>query len=154
MTNRHHREVRPEVEGLEDRQLLAVGTATLVGRTLRIDGTAEADNVRVVERGNRIRVILTDTATGQVVVQEFREGRVKGIEFRGGEGNDIFVNRADKRVIAFGDGGDDQIDVGEKRSIVTGGAGADTIRFEDDDTIVTDQGPTDILIEDGDEDED
>ena len=86
--NQQHREVRPQVERLEERSLLAVGTATLVGKTLVIQGPtnggdgegdgASAINVRVVEKGNKVRVIFTDAdaANAQTIV-EFKESRVK-----------------------------------------------------------------------------
>jgi hypothetical protein len=123
------------VERLEDRSLLAVGTATLVGKTLVIQGRPTAGwgwwrrraspiNVRVVEKGNKIRVIFTDVAAANAqTIVEFKESRVKTIDFRGTTGDDVFINRSDARVIANGDAGNDLIDTGDEDATVTGGAG-------------------------------
>jgi hypothetical protein len=155
MTNRLHREVRPELERLEDRTTPAVGTATLVGKTLVIEGPANGDdgdggaspiNVRVVEKGNKVRVIFTDVAAANAqTIVEFKESRVKTIDFRGTTGDDVFINRSDARVIANGDAGNDLIDTGDEEATVTGGAGADRIISEDDDTEVTDASAEDII---------
>jgi hypothetical protein len=154
MTNRLHREVRPELERLEDRTTPAVGTATLVGKTLVIEGPANGDdgggaspiNVRVVERGNKIRVIFTDVAAANAqTFVEFKESRVKTIDFRGTDGDDVFINRSDARVIANGGAGNDLIDTGDEDATVTGGAGADRIVSDDDDTEVTDASAEDII---------
>lgn len=155
MTNQRHREVRPEVERLEERSLLAVGTAMLVGKTLVIQGPANGGdgdgaspiNVRVVEKGNKVRVIFTDPAAANAqTIVEFKESRVKTIDFRGTTGDDVFINRSDARVIANGDAGNDLIDTGDEDATVTGGAGADRIISEDDDTEVTDASAEDIIL--------
>jgi Ca2+-binding RTX toxin-like protein len=131
------RRVRPEVESLEDRALLAVTPGTTVavelqGKTLQITGTDQADTVRVFARGSKVVVEVTPPAgsTGAVETKEFIRGHVKTINFDGFGGDDVFINDLNYSsvlTIANGGEGNDQLEGGEGRNILSGGAGDDKL---------------------------
>jgi len=83
---RQRQSKRLSVESLEARQLLAVAPMHLIGGTLTIDGSGEADHVEVRQIGSEIRAELNGETW------DFSSSRVDRIVFNGGDGNDYFRN--------------------------------------------------------------
>lgn len=114
----------------------AIAPARLRGRTLKINGSDQADVILVglSESGNQLEVTLNDRA-----VQVFNVGDVKRIKIYGRGGND-FISIAPevtiKAKIKGGDGddvinsggGSDRIFGGRGNDLIRGGAGRDKIR--------------------------
>ena len=109
------------VESLEARQLLAVSPVHLIGGTLMIDGSLEADHVEVREIGGEIRAELNGET------YDFASSRVDRIVFNGGDGNDDFRNHTDTRCTVNGGNGADLIYGGNGNDVLMGGAGDDRI---------------------------
>jgi uncharacterized protein YkwD len=83
--------IRPEVERLEDRQLLASHIALQsVPGWVMVNGTSANDRLVVASQGNKIRVTLSG---GFQEARVFRRRMVTGVLFDGNGGNDQLINR-------------------------------------------------------------
>jgi uncharacterized protein YkwD len=143
---------RPEVEGLEERSLMASHlTANLSGGVLRIEGTNQNDQILVRQDNNRISVSYTDIKVGSGYQASVAASSVKRIEVRGlagddrisldsenrggqalhvptyvwgGDGNDVIRGSVgDDRL--YGGNGDDRLYGGNGNDRLDGGAGND-----------------------------
>jgi len=109
------------VESLESRQLMAVSPVNLIGGTLMIDGSLDADHAVVREIGSDIRAELNGETW------DFSSSRVDRIVFDGGDGNDYFRNDTDIRCTVNGGNGADLIYGGDGNDVLMGGSGDDRI---------------------------
>ncbi len=109
------------VESLEARQLLAVSPVNLVGGTLTIDGSVEADHAEVREIGSDVRAELNGETW------DFSGLRVDRIVFSGSDDNDYFRNDTDIRCTVYAGNGDDRIYGGAGNDVINGGRGNDRI---------------------------
>jgi hypothetical protein len=90
------------VENLEERSLLAAGTASVVGRTLVLQGTPDADFVSVFEKHDQIQVFWGSATGGLQGSQTLREHDVRRIVFNGNGGSDTLFNGTEFRVTTTG----------------------------------------------------
>ena len=124
--------VRPQLESLEDRQLLTA-TATLSTHILTIQGTPQADRV-FVQKDSGLH--FPGTPAPQVWVRVYDHGKLIGkyapsqvskIVFHGGAGDDYFDNRTNINCKAYGEAGNDTLMGGGGRDILYGGYGSDKL---------------------------
>jgi Ca2+-binding RTX toxin-like protein len=129
------RRARPQVELLEDRQLLA-GSVALNPATgiLTVRGSSAADRAVVSAAGGLVTVSLSGGAHGS---GQYAAAQVRGIVFVGNSGNDRFVNNSAIACWAFGGagrdffqggGGNDYLDGAANDDTLVGGAGDDVLR--------------------------
>src|SRR5262245_8395109 len=97
--NKRDRFYRPQLEALEDRDLLAASVLLQSG-ILNIRGTNQADTVVVSTSGSAVRVHLVN---GTVLDRVFTASQVNRIFFRGFRGDDVFINDTAIPSTAFGD---------------------------------------------------
>jgi Ca2+-binding RTX toxin-like protein len=135
---------RPRLDRLEDR---CTPTATLVGTTLTIAGTAGNDNVLV----SRLRVAGVDTIRVREVAgttttrTDFAASSVTAIDFDGAAGNDRLVSLVSLATTADGGegndflstaGGADTLNGGPGNDALHGGRGGDTINGDDGNDVL------------------
>lgn len=121
---------RPEVEALEDRDLLSVSISfSKQTGVLSLNGSDRADRndyatVRV--QGNKVVATIIEKAlNGKVKDREVKKVKlalVKQIGFDGNAGDDTFANRTAIASLAYGNAGND---------VLEGGTGMDTLLGED-----------------------
>ncbi len=148
------RELRPRVEVLESRCLLA---SSLAAGTLTIDGTTKANLIDVSQAGGRIVVLIDGANTDPANPNGYVEGDVQAIVIRGLKGHDTIQIAAaiNKPATISGDQGNDTISSGSGDDTIIGNAGHDSISGGDgddatdggagNDTIAGDAGD-DILL--------
>jgi hypothetical protein len=122
MPRNHNPSFRPRLEHLEDREVPAV-TAVLNGGILLLQGTPQADFVRVSVTNN----LLLVTQAGISPLRVFNRANVSQILFFGGGGNDVFVNDSPVPSMAFGGPGNDLLVSLASQSQMVGGRGNDLI---------------------------
>src|SRR6266581_420307 len=102
---------RLELEPLEDRQMLAAH-ATLTGAgVLQIDGTPQADTVRVYQQG--LQVVVQSSSAGDRAgtngTTRWDLAKVRGLLFHGGDGNDNFKDDTAIACTLYGGNGNDTL---------------------------------------------
>lgn len=116
-------------ESLEARNLMAVASVSLSNRVLKINMDDLGGDVRVYTQGAKIMV--KDNAPNGFYLTApqwpFNKSAVGKIEFRGGDGNDVFDNDAFVPVEAWGNDGNDSLNGGNAADILRGGEGNDTL---------------------------
>lgn len=116
------------VESLEDRRMMAVTSAVLTSGTLRIQTDNRSSDVHTYKSGTQLVVVDNAPGATYLTPPTWRfSGTVNRIEFRGGSGDDTFVNDAYIPVTAYGNGGDDYLEGGNRNDILYGGDGDDTL---------------------------
>jgi Ca2+-binding RTX toxin-like protein len=121
--SRRDRFYRPQLEALEDRELLAASVFLRSG-ILTIRGTNGADTVLVTPSGSSVRVRV---ANGAVIDRVFAASQVNRISFRGFRGDDVFINNTAIPSVAFGDQGNDLLQGGAGIDNLFGGSGNDQL---------------------------
>lgn len=112
------------LEPLENRNLMSVSSLSLSGSTLYINSNSSATNATVHLSGSNL--VVSDLGTGQN--WSYASSSVGMVEFRGGAGNDRFVNNAFSLPIrAFGYGGSDYLEGYNGNDYFDGGDGNDTL---------------------------
>lgn len=112
-----------QVERLESRDTPAV--ITLTGGLVTITGTADADHVRVAREDHRIVVTMSSATVNEEA--SFDRGKVAGIRFNGGDGDDVFLNDTARPSTAVGGAGDDYLEGGPGKDRLYGEWGDDTL---------------------------
>ena len=151
---------RLTIEKMEDRIVLATGTASIVNGELQVCGTGANDTIIVAELQNNFWVSATFMQSPQL----FAKTEVNSIRVTGADGNDTIVatslqstatlegNAGDDRIfgsfvadeifggpgidLIFANGGDDSIFAGSGNDRVFAGAGNDTISGGDGDDLI------------------
>jgi hypothetical protein len=114
-------------ENLEARQLMAIASFAWDASKLIINADHNHTNVEVTEVANHYRV--TDKSLAIQKTWNFNKVSVSTIEFRGGHGNDRFVNYARwLPVRAFGGNGNDFLQGGDANDFLDGGNGNDILK--------------------------
>jgi hypothetical protein len=114
-----------QVESLEKRQMMAVASLQFVGTRLVVTADDFATNVRVEQTDSKINI--RDISTNRQ--WDYPVSRVGQVEFRGGNGNDTFINFArNLPVRAFGGRGNDYLEGYQGNDVLVGGQGDDEIR--------------------------
>ena len=112
------------MEGLERREMFAVSSLTFNGNTLIVQSDNNATNVTVSQNGSNYRI--TDSSTNRS--WDFASSVVGKVEFRGGAGNDRFVNNVQYlSTRAFGNAGNDYLEGYNAEDWFVGGTGNDTL---------------------------
>ncbi len=93
----------------------------VVGNTIRLNGTFEDDSFTVRQLGTQI---IVDSNYGQFSAPLQSS---MNIEFNGGAGDDLFINRTSIRSTANGGEGNDQLHGGSGVDVLQGGGGNDRI---------------------------
>jgi hypothetical protein len=122
MPRNHNPSFRPRLERLEDREVPAV-TAVLNGGILLLQGTPQADFVRITVTNN----LLLVNQIGIPPLRVFNRANVGEILFFGGGGNDVFINDSFVRAVAVGGTGNDLLVSLASQSQMVGGPGNDLI---------------------------
>jgi hypothetical protein len=115
---------RLRLEGLERREMYSVASLVFSGQTLVVSANNRATSVAVSKLGSSIRIheVGTDQAWN------YPATKVRDVEFRGGAGNDRFVNHvATMPVIAIGGGGNDYLQGSSAVDQLFGGDGSDRL---------------------------
>ena len=125
------RRVRPRLEWLEDRLALAGDfSVMLVGGTLRIEGSDNADDIRVYDNPDdgMLWVEIREVPGGTLRVSaRFDPSEVEGVAVLAKGGNDLVHCRLNShRVVISGGDGNDEIHA-LAQALVFGGNGNDTI---------------------------
>lgn len=120
-----HRGRTFHMEGLERREMFAVGALYFTaGGVLHIDSTNTATSVTVSHVGSTYRI--TDNNTNKTY--DYAEGIVKSVDFKGGSGNDTFINNVySLPVHAVGNDGNDHLEGYNGSDTLEGGNGNDTL---------------------------
>ncbi len=121
---RNHRQRRAAMqiptEGLESRLLLS---ATLDAGTLTVDGTDEADRIRIFNQDDNLVVVVNGERS------EFAAADVERIEVNAGDGNDrVALLGVDQDATIEGGAGNDRIIGGNGNDVINGGDGRDRIQ--------------------------
>ena len=129
------RSCRPELEALEDRQLMACTVTRLAWdpSIIQIVGTNRGDSVDVSVSGTQ--VVVRHLTPGTLLVPGdllpsyayFDRATVSRVYFEGRAGNDSFTNRTTLFTQAYGDDGNDTLQAGSSDSALDGGNGADLL---------------------------
>jgi Ca2+-binding RTX toxin-like protein len=100
----------------------------LSGGILKVYGSSYADVITVTQHGNTISVLG----------KSFLASSVKGIEIRGGSGNDVITvsELITKPTCLFGDSGSDTIYGGGGSDVIYGGAGNDKLYGRGGDDVI------------------
>jgi hypothetical protein len=112
------------VEALEQRQMYSVATIRFSGSTVVVTADALATSVAVsaAESSVRIQEVGTDR------LWSYPAAKVGSVEFRGGAGNDRFINNiADLPIVALGGGGNDYLKGYDAADELFGGDGNDVL---------------------------
>lgn len=118
------RTFHPLVESLEHRTLLASQlNASLVGSTLKIEGTENPDQIIVRQSNGRIAVDGLQIAVGTSRVASVAASQVAKIEIRSLGGNDVISLAHGSEAIRI----PSMIDAGAGDDVVWGGEGADVV---------------------------
>lgn len=122
------------VESLEGRRLMAADTPRFEGSRLIVTTDHAHTSVEVRPVGSEISV--RDLSTGRS--WNFAASTVGSVEFRGGNGNDRFVNYVRTLPVrAFGNGGNDYLEGYQAADHLDGGSGNDTlVGYGGNDTLV------------------
>jgi len=126
------RRVRPQLEALEDRQLLATNiTFNAASGVFSIHGSSLNDAASVrTQQGQVIADVRTVDSAGNVTTSKtvsVDASRVTQIVFYGYNGNDRFTNGTSMAALVHGGNGDDVICGGCGRDAAYGEAGNDTL---------------------------
>lgn len=114
----------PGLEQLEERACMSVASLTLNGHTLVLQANGSATNVELRASGNNIQVV--DISANQTYT--YASSAVNLVEFRGGVGNDRFVDLVSGLAVrGLGNGGNDFLQGGSGADYLDGGAGNDTL---------------------------
>lgn len=113
-------QARPEVEGLEDRQMMAANL--LPSGHLVINGT-NGNDVAVVQQINPFVVRVTDNGVNKF----FLKSAIKQVDFYGWNGNDYFRNDTNISSYARGGNGNDILIGGSNRDWLFGEHGRDRL---------------------------
>jgi hypothetical protein len=112
------------VEGLERREMYSVSSLSFSGNTLVVKTNNSATSVAVSKLGSNIRIDEVGTNHSW----NYPASKVGSVEFRGGAGNDRFVNDvANVSVIAVGGGGNDYLKGASAIDQLFGGDGDDIL---------------------------
>jgi hypothetical protein len=110
------------IEGLEKREMFAISSVSMLGSTLVVNSDDVATSAEVRQVGSDIRI--TDLGTGR----SWTRSNVGSVEFRGGNGNDRFVNYVPNLPVrALGGAGHDYLEGYNGADTFFGGAGNDTL---------------------------
>jgi Ca2+-binding RTX toxin-like protein len=135
------RRTQPTLETLEDRSLLAVGSAGLSGGVLTVYASEMADRVTISSPPSVWTSYLDVKIenTGSPLLFTYRMSDVSRVVVHGGSGNDVIQNLTSRYMIAFGGSGDDALyggagwdDLygGDGNDYLTAGAGVDLLYGE------------------------
>lgn len=119
--------IRLQVTQLEDRLTPARALPRIMLDStglLSIVGSARSDIVRVWRDGSQVVVTQSGRRGGE---QRFQAAGVRRIEFRGGAGNDAFVNETALASTLDGGAGRDTLRGGAAADVLLGGAGNDIL---------------------------
>lgn len=128
--------IRPQLEILEDRALLAVTvTATLSGAVLTVEGTSGSDSIAFWQSNSRISIAGLSILVGGSPAASVASSVVTRIVVNAGAGNDsVWLNqdkygaqRITQPAQIDGGNGNDYLAGGWGNDSITGGAGNDTI---------------------------
>jgi Ca2+-binding RTX toxin-like protein len=122
------RQVRPSMESLEKRELLAGNIFLNSTGLLTIDGTMLADKVDVQIVNNMVKVTMSQPGQNlPVTTASFAMSKVTHIVFHGFDGDDVFTNWTKIDSDAFGGKGNDVLRGGSGRDRLFGEDGADKL---------------------------
>lgn len=105
------RQTRLSVESLSERIVPATGILRNSLGIVTIEGTAQDDSSTISVSGRDVTISLNSTSV------TYPLSKVRGLVFKGLDGNDFFTNNSSIGSTAYGGNGDD---------VLTGGAAADT----------------------------
>jgi uncharacterized protein YkwD len=150
VNRRQTRKARLELEALEDRRVLAASISlSPTGGVLTVIGSEYADAARVALSNGQVVATLNYTdASGEAHALEatYALTQVKSIVFKGGTGDDVFINDTALAVTAWGEGGNDYVEGGAGRDKLKGGDGNDTVvGYTGNDYLYGDSGD-DVLV--------
>src|SRR5262245_31504230 len=130
------------VEHLEGRDVPSISSVSLSGTTLSVKTDGAATRAEVPQSGSD--VVVVDRASGRS--WSFPAGRVTGVEFVGGAGNDRFVNHVVALpTLAWGFGGNDHLEGSGGADSLHGGGGKDTLLGHGGDDYLDGGSGNDIL---------
>jgi Ca2+-binding RTX toxin-like protein len=112
------------LDALEPREMFSVNSIGFEGNNLVVKSDNAATSVVVSQTASTVKI--SDLSANRAWT--FDAGRVGSVEFRGGAGNDKFVNNvANLPVRAFGGAGNDYLEGYNGADVFVGGAGGDTL---------------------------
>ena len=125
------------LESLETRVLLTINAPFINGTgTLTINAPDTPDVVSVIEATPGV-VTVSIQSEGDTLQQGFNRDDFTSLKYRGGGGDDQFVNHTDIKVSAFG---------GEGNDVLVGGSDKDELRGEGGNDVLVGGGGNDLLI--------
>jgi uncharacterized protein YkwD len=113
------------LERLEARQLLAGGITLSNAGVVNIVGSDFADSAHVYAQDGQVRIDLTHNS--ETHSASFAPNQIVRVVFRGGLGNDIYINDSSEPSTAYGDDGNDYLEGGYAVDKLYGGNDNDTV---------------------------